>query len=277
MKELEKIIIIPDVHGRTFWKEPFNKYKNVEGVHIVFLGDYLDPYVDIDGISPEEAYVNFEELLEEVRMANNVTLLVGNHDLHYWPQFHQSYGCRRDSLRKMNISHLFQENIDLFSIAYETFINDKRYLFTHAGVLKPWFEWVTNKKIKINPLDNNDSYYYKDVSNLSDEECELLNKDLCAEVLNSMLTFKNGREILWTISRYRGGWDSYGSCIWADVGEHYSLFVKEDRYEDIYQIFSHSFGSPSLDEYIINNNWAMLDCRKAFELDCKTGNITEYK
>lgn len=277
--KLKKIIIIPDVHGRTFWREPVKKYKNVEGVHIVFLGDYLDPYENIDFIYKAEAFAVFEEIIDEARSANNITLLLGNHDLHYWPQFHRSYGCRRDELRKQDISHLFLSNIDLFSIAYETYINDKQYLFTHAGVIKPWFEWVTNKEVKTNTLDPDlkDSYRYSDVFGLTEQEIAAIDVEMNANGLNKLLESKVGRDILWTISRYRGGYSTYGSCIWADVSEHYSLFSKEDRYENIYQIFSHSFGSPSLDEYIINDNWAMLDCRKAFELDCETGVITLNK
>lgn len=273
---MKKIIIIPDVHGRTFWREPVKKYKNVEGVNIVFLGDYLDPYEDIDFIYKAEAFAVFEEIIDEARSANNITLLLGNHDLHYWPQFHRSYGCRRDELRKHNISHLFLGNIDLFSIAYETYINNKQYLFTHAGVIRPWFEWVTNKEVKTNPLDPNDSYRYSDVFGLTEQETAAIDVEMNANGLNKLLESKVGRDTLWAISRYRGGYSIYGSCIWADVSEHYSLFSKEDRYENIYQIFSHSFSSPSLDEYIINDNWAMLDCRKVFELDCKTGKISEY-
>ena len=127
---MKKIIIIPDVHGRTFWREPIKKYKNVEDVHIVFLGDYLDPYEDIDYIYKEEAFVVFEEIIDEARSANNITLLLGNHDLHYFGQFLSNYGCRRDELRKTDISHMFQSNIDLFNIAFETYINGKQYLFT---------------------------------------------------------------------------------------------------------------------------------------------------
>ena len=37
---MTKILIIPDLHGRTFWKEPCY---NWEG-KIIFLGDYHDPY-----------------------------------------------------------------------------------------------------------------------------------------------------------------------------------------------------------------------------------------
>ena len=38
-----KILVIPDVHGRRFWKRPLERYiKKVD--KIVFLGDYFDPY-----------------------------------------------------------------------------------------------------------------------------------------------------------------------------------------------------------------------------------------
>ena len=192
---MKKIIIIPDVHGRTFWREPVKKYKNVEGVHIVFLGDYLDPYENIDFIYKAEAFAIFEEIIDEARSANNITLLLGNHDMHYWPQFHQSYGCRRDELRKQNISHLFLSNIDLFSIAYETYINDKQYLFTHAGVIKPWFEWVTNKEVKTNPLDQNDSYRYSDVFGLTEQEIAEIDVEMNADGLNKLLDSRVGRNI----------------------------------------------------------------------------------
>ena len=50
---MTKILVIPDVHGRTFWKEPCN---NWEG-KIIFLGDYHDPYGEYyyEGDEPEEA------------------------------------------------------------------------------------------------------------------------------------------------------------------------------------------------------------------------------
>ena len=45
----EDIIIIPDVHGRKFWREAVEKYPDAD---TIFLGDYLDPY-PAEGISPE--------------------------------------------------------------------------------------------------------------------------------------------------------------------------------------------------------------------------------
>ena len=49
-----KILILPDIHGRTFWKKPCENPKEFD--LIIFLGDYLDPYESIDGITKEEAY-----------------------------------------------------------------------------------------------------------------------------------------------------------------------------------------------------------------------------
>jgi predicted phosphodiesterase len=53
---MKKLIIIPDVHGRKFWIETVEKYRNNPEYHIVFLGDYLDPYVSYDNVSEEEAF-----------------------------------------------------------------------------------------------------------------------------------------------------------------------------------------------------------------------------
>ena len=45
-----KLIIIPDVHGRSFWRDAV---KRNPGAEFIFLGDYLDPYPD-EGYTDEE-------------------------------------------------------------------------------------------------------------------------------------------------------------------------------------------------------------------------------
>ena len=37
-----KILIIPDIHGRSFWIEPCSHIDEFDKV--IFLGDYHDPY-----------------------------------------------------------------------------------------------------------------------------------------------------------------------------------------------------------------------------------------
>jgi hypothetical protein len=284
---MEKIIIIPDVHGRTFWKDPVYRYRNIKDVHIVFLGDYLDAYENIDYIYKEETIKNFEEILDVTRNSNNITLLIGNHDLHYWPFFLDFGGVRRYEKYKYDISKMFMDNIDLFSVAYDISINNKLYLFTHAGITNQWWQWITGNK---NRGTDEHPHYFKDycerwktdedhltykVAN-GIESFDVLNIEPNAKGLNSLLKYDIGLEVLCMRGRDRGGYDYTGSCLWVDVTEHY-WSITRFRIDTIYQIFGHTFGFPSLDEYVINDEFAMLDCRKAFELDCNTGKIMEYK
>ena len=55
---MSKILVIPDCHGRTFWKDAVEKHAE-ECDKIVFLGDYLDPY-PWEGITRRQAIKNFE-------------------------------------------------------------------------------------------------------------------------------------------------------------------------------------------------------------------------
>ena len=55
------ILIIPDVHGRTFWRKAKELVKQYQ--KIIFLGDYLDPY-SYEGINPDMAFIEFKEIIE---------------------------------------------------------------------------------------------------------------------------------------------------------------------------------------------------------------------
>ena len=55
----KKILIIPDVHGRQFWKKAVG---SGDYDKVVFLGDYLDPYPD-ERIGELTAQHNFEDIL----------------------------------------------------------------------------------------------------------------------------------------------------------------------------------------------------------------------
>lgn len=80
MDSKEKIIVIPDIHGREFWKEAVRGH---EKESIVFLGDYVDPYT-YEGIEQEKGLEMLEQVIEFKKdHMDNVTLLLGNHDLGY--------------------------------------------------------------------------------------------------------------------------------------------------------------------------------------------------
>ena len=55
-----RVLVVPDVHGRTFWKEEVSKW--LEDVDkVVFLGDYLDPY---EYHLPDALFANLMEIIE---------------------------------------------------------------------------------------------------------------------------------------------------------------------------------------------------------------------
>ena len=265
----KQIIIIPDVHGREFWKQIVEKYKNSKDTLIVFLGDYLDPYTSIDGISEAESIINFNNIINEALSADNIITLLGNHDLHYFPQFlHSSHGCRRIEAAKYELSDMYRTYSDLFKVAYETRINGRKYLFTHAGVLPGWLKWIAT-------LDEENDETWCEEHKEDIEFYRSITAD--AESLNRLTSCKAGIDALSIVSYERNGYAPFGSCMWADVREHFMAErVADEDGNPIYQIFGHTFGLPTLDEPYIMNDFAMLDCRKAFTLDCATGQLSPY-
>lgn len=155
---MSKFLIIPDVHGRTFWKyalEHVAEYKQV-----IFLGDYLDPYPR-ENISFQQAVDNFKEILEFEQNCDNVTLLLGNHDMHYLDT--KFMDCSRLNYRRRNEMH------DLYSehSFYLVFLHGK-YLFSHAGIYQ---EWLDRHKLTI---------------------ANLIDKDFCNSSLEDASSYRGG-------------------------------------------------------------------------------------
>lgn len=229
------MIIIPDIHGRTFWKAAVEQAATDE--KIIFLGDYLDPYPP-EGITRNQAIENFKEIIEFKKANdNNVILLLGNHDVHYF--IVNASGSRRDNSNRHKIRDIFNENRYLFNLCYLEEINNTKYLFSHAGIIPKWAE---ENNIDINDIE-------KTVYTLN-WMFENIGKDM--EIL------------LDQVGPIRGGLNSCGSIVWADINEH----VANYQFKDVYQIFGHT----QLQAEYIGTNIACLDRRDAFRLD-DNGNI----
>ena len=232
------MIIIPDVHGRVFWKEVV---KNSED-KIIFLGDYVDPYPG-ENISLTGALDNLSEIIDYKKSnPSKVILLLGNHDFMYMDFEHNKYSCRHDFENEPKITKILMDNRDLFQMDYSIEVKNKLYIFSHAGILKPWIEKY--KKL------------FGEFPGSLDKINELYKK-WDPEFISSLLE----------ISHYRGGWSDFGSMIWSDVREH-SVSCEEN----IYQIFGHT---QLKDKPIIEKHFADLDCRRPFFFDEKTGDIKE--
>lgn len=129
----------------------------------------------------------------------------------------------------------------LFKVAWDKMIKDTRYLFTHAGVCRSWYE---RHKEGIG--------------------------ELTADNLNKSFNVKDWSEY----SGYRGwlGYDA-GSPMWSDVRERFEKDGSE-TVQDIEGIFN-VFGHTRLNHQpYISKNWACLDAQKAFIMD-DDGNISE--
>lgn len=238
---MAKILNIPDVHGRDFWKKAKELINDVD--LIIFLGDYLDPYSH-ENISNTIAIDNFKEILDfKKQHFDKVILLIGNHDHHYWPQYKNYWGCRRDDKNFDLISDLFLKNLNYFQLSYKY----DKYLFTHAGVLNNWLKIINGEK-KLRCTVNVPVNFKITVENLND------------------LLYEN-QDVLQMVGPERGGRDVYGSCIWADIHEHFY----EEPLPSIYQVFGHTINYPKLYDVYIGKNFAMLDSQSCYILNTQNG------
>ena len=183
-----KTLVIPDIHGRTLWKDP--RVINFEG-KIIFLGDYVDHYSS-ENIYWKDSINNFKEIIEFAKSNDNVILLIGNHDYHYI----YDYGkCSRFSGKYFRtLNKLYMTNINLFKVSHYDDVNN--ILYSHAGVLKGWLEDINidlkdvNDLIKNEPLklwkinhrrggyDNNGSVLWADLDEHYSDTEENLDKDM---------------------------------------------------------------------------------------------------
>ena len=71
----KRILIIPDIHGRNFWKNSINKeFENSD--YVLFGGDYLDPY-PWEGITRKDAIRNFQEIIDYCLCSTRCTVPKG--------------------------------------------------------------------------------------------------------------------------------------------------------------------------------------------------------
>lgn len=94
----------------------------------------------------------------------------------------------------------------------------------------------------------------------------------CAKT--SLEGFKNmsiNNPALQDISPYRGGNSMVGSPIWGDLVEYNGM----KHIPEIYQIFGHT--QLAIEDGVINEDYACLDCRQAFVLDTDSGYLAKFK
>lgn len=224
---MPRVLIIPDVHGRVFWRHALDHVDNYDKV--IFLGDYLDPYPH-EKISFDDSVLNFGDIIRfKSENKEKVVLLLGNHDMHYVDTGFMD--CSRLNYKRRN------EMNEVYSMFHDYFQLIHIYdgcLFSHAGIYN---EWLKKYNLTIGEIQ-------------------------------STCFLDEHQDSLEAVSSLRGGWNSVGSCIWADIRES----LRHEVNTDYYQIVGHT---QLTDAPYVTDTIACLDVRRCFELDTNTKQITE--
>lgn len=210
VKRNDTVLLIPDVHGREFWKDGLKERHPDE--LMIFLGDYTDPY-PAEGITHEV----IPDMLEEILKIPNTILLLGNHDLSYiYPS--QSPSVRKDPNFERNkwLGKFFEDNHSRFCLTYTLKRDDKfSIIFSHAGLLKDLYHHWDHTRKKYSPIE---------VAKKFNEMWKNHDSELPSE--------------LFKISWIRGGWNENGSLVWADIREH--IARRNDFWSHDFQVFGHT-------------------------------------
>lgn len=249
-----KYLIIPDVHGRDFWKTPVEETLLNSDGRVIFLGDYLDPYAyewrdrgaDFDYY--QHALDGFKQILEiKDQDPERVTLLIGNHDCGY------ALGddiCRdrMDRVHRHEIEELFQDNWQKFRLAEECTLGDRHFIFSHAGIHRGWADRVWGE-----------------------EELSSGNFNVVDNLNNAWLVSHYGiLNALGMYDSYRGylGY-KYGSPVWSDI-RSWTRVTPEETFG--FNICGHT----QCEVPVVLDQIADLDCRKAFYLNT-SGDICDWE
>ena len=219
-----EILVVPDIHGRDFWL-PALDYKG----EVIFLGDYTDPYPQ-EGFEEKDAYEGFLKIVEfKKQNPDRVTLLIGNHELHYYHRRFMAGRFNRYYFERYNELLTSDDNKNLFQICRQI----DNYLFIHAGLTKGWYD-----------------HHYNDFKDLGATLEERLNK----------VFFENMEVYHEAAAKYRGGFHEAGSPLWADVHELWD--EKEHFAPEIIQIIGHTQIKET--EPIIKENVWLIDNRQLY-------------
>lgn len=238
-----KVLIVPDVHGRVFWRDILPFVESDEYKKIIFLGDYLDPYSD-EGITEESAITQFLDIIElKDKYPNKIILLLGNHDLGYLDM--NICECRMMYDDYDAIHNILYSDRESFNITYKI----DKYLFSHAGFTRTFLNILK------------DTFMDDDVN-------------ACIDTLNDWFHhggkhYKTILHLMGYVGRERWGSHPTGSCVWADTNET----LVGNPLENNIQIFGHTKLDyipmyTSSDEKMI-----CIDSKQVFTLDTKTDEL----
>lgn len=200
-----KIFICGDIHEKHELIDKAIELSKKHGCdHTIFLGDYLD---DFD-TSDEDLFQTVLKI-NEVARYDNVTALLGNHELSYL----EDQRCPGyNPTAALLMGEYF--NRGSFKIAYQ--VDD--WLITHAGLTQAWSRYA--QRLNITPNSKHPTYVTREKG------------ENYADWLNRLWETYPG--IFKSIGKERGGY-GIGSPLWADFDE-----LSIDAIEGVNQIVGHT-------------------------------------
>lgn len=187
-------LYVGDLHGNIYaFEKAVEQFEKEKLDKLIFIGDYCD---DRERTNVEILYLVEQLIKYKKENMDRVFLLLGNHDIqnyHFPEQAYRCSGFRPEMVHDLHI--LFRDNKDLFQIAHL----DGKYLASHAGITKKWFE-----------------RYFDRIGYWADR----LDLDLETQ-LDKVLTHINNSSDAWilhTVGYPRGGL-GFGGPTWADESE----------------------------------------------------------
>jgi predicted MPP superfamily phosphohydrolase len=209
---MERVGYVGDIHGRTNWIKKLSEVAPLD--HTVFMGDYLDTF-DSDN-TPVMQADNLMHILE-IKMMNpdKITLLIGNHDLHYCDMTKKNYQSSGFHAGGSFMYHdIFKKHWDLFQIAHTV---DGR-LATHAGITKWWFG-IWKKALGKDYAKEEDPF------------------KLLVEPMNNYFQENHSKalDLISAVGESRGGVNISGGPLWCDKSE-----LIRDPLPDLDQVVGHT-------------------------------------
>ena len=253
-----KVLSLGDIHGRDKWMfhthgspyefnlwkisvengapaddEFWNEFPYMEYDKIVFVGDYVDSFE----LGNKVILRNLENIIFFKRMLpDKVVLLLGNHDVQYIVQNEICSGYRSEM--RPDLANLFNDNKDIFQLAYQVNSEKGIHLWTHAGVTREWLKdtkrEIFSPKYRLYPVI---------------EEYE--NSDI-ADLLNILWEIRNDR--IFNIDAHSGGFDLWAGPIWVrpDILSHFYI-------EGVNQIVGHTPHKAIRIDELVNSKHYYID------------------
>ena len=144
-----KLVAIGDIHGRDIWKQIIAQEQDAD--EFVFVGDYFDSFT----VKGPDQINNFLDIIEFKKQSKvPVTLLIGNHDYHYYPGIDETSTSGYQTVLAPSIKHVVGDNKQHLQAAYQS----GEFVFTHAGLSSIWLDdivegWDVNNMVnRVNEL-----------------------------------------------------------------------------------------------------------------------------